>query len=89
MKFITGIVASLVIGSLSFGVFAAQEITKEEAAKQNLTKVGNITTSKTTSPSDAKADLSKKADELGGKYYVIIAGEKNERNVHGNADVYK
>jgi hypothetical protein len=89
MKFITGIVASLVIGSLSFGVFAAQEITKEDVAKMNLTKIGDITTSKTTSPSDAKADLSKKADELGGKYYVIIAGEKNEKTVHGNADVYK
>ncbi|MFJ2976888.1 YdgH/BhsA/McbA-like domain containing protein [Kluyvera sp. NPDC087067] len=89
MKLVTGIVTSLVIGSLSFGVFAAQEITKEDVAKMNLTKIGDITTSKTTSPSDAKADLSKKADELGGKYYVIIAGEKNEKTVHGNADVYK
>lgn len=89
MKLVTGIVTSLMIGSLSFGVFAAQEITKEDVAKMNLTKIGDITTSKTTSPSDAKADLSKKADELGGKYYVIIAGEKNEKTVHGNADVYK
>lgn len=89
MKLVAGIVTSLVIGSLSFGVFAAQEITKEDVAKMNLTKIGDITTSKTTSPSDAKADLSKKADELGGKYYVIIAGEKNEKTVHGNADVYK
>ena len=89
MKFVTGIVASLVIGSLSFGAFAAKEITKEDVAKMKLTKVGTITTSNTTSPMDAKHDLSKKADELGGKYYVIIAGEKNERTVHGNADVYK
>ena len=89
MKLVTGIVASLVIGALSFGAFAAKEITKEDVAKMKLTKIGNITTSKTTSPMDAKHDLSKKADELGGKYYVIIAGEKNERNVHGNADVYK
>lgn len=28
MKFVTGIVASLVIGSLSFGAFAAKEIQK-------------------------------------------------------------
>ena len=89
MNLVPGMVASLVIGSLSFGAFAAKEITKEDVAKMKLTKIGNITTSKTTSPMDAKHDLSKKADELGGKYYVIIAGQKNEKNVHGNADVYK
>ncbi|HAT3953760.1 TPA: DUF1471 domain-containing protein [Kluyvera ascorbata] len=85
MKLVTGIVASLVIGSLSFGAFAAKEIQKDDVAKMNLTKVGNIT----TSPMDAKRDLSKKADEMGGKYFVVIAGEKNEKTVHANADVYK
>ncbi|SWI86974.1 exported protein [Klebsiella pneumoniae] len=55
----------------------------------NLTKIGSITTSRTTSPMDAKRDLSKKADELGGTYFVVIAGEKNEKTVHANADVYK
>lgn len=89
MKLVTGIVASLVIGSLSFGVLAAQELQKEDLAKMKLTKIGSITTSKTTSPMDAKRDLSKKADKMGGKYYVIIAGSKNEKTVHGNADVYK
>ena len=89
MKLVTGIVASLVIGSLSFGAFAAKEIQKDEVAKMNLTKIGSITTSKTTSPMDAKRDLSKKADKLGGTYFVVIAGEKNEKTVHANADVYK
>lgn len=89
MKLVTGILATLVMGSLSFGALAAQEIQKEDVAKMNLTKIGEITTSRTTSPMDAKRDLSKKADELGGKYYVIIAGSKNEKTVHGNADVYK
>ena len=89
MKFVTGIVASLVIGSLSFGAFAAKEIQKDEVAKMNLTKIGSITTSRTTSPMDAKRDLSKKADELGGTYFVVIAGEKNEKTVHANADVYQ
>jgi hypothetical protein len=89
MKLATGIVASLVMASLSFGAFAAKEIQKDEVAKMNLTKIGSITTSRTTSPMDAKKDLSKKADALGGEYYVIIAGSKNEKTVHGNADVYK
>ncbi len=80
MKFIKSVVASLVIGSVSFGVFAAKELEKDQVAQMNLTKVGSITTSKTTSPMDAKRDLSKKADEMGGKYFVVIAGEKNEKN---------
>ncbi len=87
MKLVTGMVASLVIGTLSFGAFAAKEIQKEDVAKMNLTKVGSITTSRTTSPMDARRDLSKKADELGGKYFVVIAGQKNEKTVHANADV--
>lgn len=89
MKLVKGIVTALVMGSISFGAFAAKEIQKEDVAKMNLTKVGSITTSRTTSPMDAKKDLSKKADELGGQYFVVIAGEKNEKNVHANADVYK
>ncbi|MGV1222399.1 hypothetical protein ACVNFN_28075, partial [Klebsiella pneumoniae] len=24
-----------------------------------------------------------------GKYFVVIAGQKNEKTVHANADVYK
>ncbi len=59
MKLVTGMVASLVIGTLSFGAFAAKEIQKD-VAKMNLTKVGSITTSRTTSPMDARRDLSKK-----------------------------
>lgn len=43
----------------------------------------------TPQPMDARRDLSKKADELGGKYFVVIAGQKNEKTVHANADVYK
>lgn len=89
MKIASGIVAALVMGSVSFGAFAAKEIQKDEVAKMHLTKIGSVTTSRTTSPMDAKKDLSKKADEKGGKYFVVIAGEKNEKNVHANADVYK
>ncbi|VFS35517.1 Protein of uncharacterised function (DUF1471) [Serratia liquefaciens] len=72
MKLVTGMVASLVIGTLSFGAFAAKEIQKEDVAKMNLTKVGSITTSRTTSPMDARRDLSKKADELG---WEILCGD--------------
>ena len=55
----------------------------------NLTKVGEISTSDTTAPMDAKRELSKKADELGGKYYVVTSAEKQTKNVRATADVYK
>jgi len=89
MKYVTGMVTALVLGSLSFGAFAAKEIQKEDVAKMNLTKIGTVTTSRTTSPIDAKQDLSKKADEKGATYFVVIAGQKNEKTVHANADIYK
>ena len=89
MKLIKGIVTSLVIGSISFGVFAAKELEKDKVAGMNLTKIGEITTGNTTAPMDARKELSKKADELGGTYYVVTSANKNEKNVHATADVYK
>lgn len=89
MKLVTGIVTSLVIGSLSFGALAAEELAKDKVKEMNLTKVGEITTSDTTAPMDAKRELSKKADELGGKYYVITSAEKYTKDVRATADVYK
>lgn len=89
MKLVTGIVTSLVIGSLSFGVFAAKELEKDKVKDMNLTKIGEITTSKTTAPMDARKELSKKADELGGTYYVVTSANKGEKTVHATAEVYK
>lgn len=60
MKLVSGIVASLVIGSLSFSVFAAQELEKDKVAGMNLTKIGDITTSDTTAPMDAKKSCRKR-----------------------------
>ncbi|HBV40287.1 MAG TPA: hypothetical protein DEF05_11540, partial [Erwinia sp.] len=45
-------------------------------------------TAETTSPMDAKAVLSKRADEKGGKYYMIIAGREHGK-FSATADVYK
>ncbi|WP_368544244.1 YdgH/BhsA/McbA-like domain containing protein [Enterobacter soli] len=89
MKLITGIVTSLVIGSLSFGALAAQELQKDKVKEMNLTKIGDISTSDTTAPMDAKRELSKKADELGGTYYVITSATKDTKDVRATADVYK
>ena len=89
MKGVTGIVTSLVIGSLSFGVFAAQDLEKDKAKEMNLTKVGEISTSDTTAPMDAKKELSQKADEMGGKYFVVTSANKDTKNVRATAEVFK
>ena len=88
MKLVTGMVASLVIGTLSFGAFAAKEIQKEDVAKMNLT--ASVALRPPDDIADGRPPRSvEKADELGGKYFVVIAGQKNEKTVHANADVYK
>nr|WP_318383377.1 DUF1471 domain-containing protein [uncultured Enterobacter sp.] len=89
MKLVTGIVASLVIGSLSFGVIAATEIQKEKVKEMNLTKVGDISTDEGTAPMDARKALSKKADEAGGTYFVVTSANKPGSKIHATAEVYK
>lgn len=89
MKKVMRTTAALVIGSLSFGVYAAEELQREKVEEMNLTKIGTITTSDTTEPMDARRELSEKADEMGGKYFVVIGGEKKGRDIYATADVYK
>ncbi|EKK5242660.1 DUF1471 domain-containing protein [Cronobacter sakazakii] len=89
MKLRTGMLLSVVVGALSFGAMAAQELQKDKVKEMNLTKIGTIVSDKGTAPMDAKAELVKKADEMGGKYYVITSGEKTGKDIHATADVYK
>lgn len=89
MKVFKTLAATLVIGSVSFGVMAAKEVTKEEVKSMNLQKIGTVTTTaETSAPMDAKKELSKKADDLGGQYFLVIAGTKHEK-ISATADVYK
>ncbi|MGX0305817.1 YdgH/BhsA/McbA family protein [Pantoea piersonii] len=89
MKVMKWVVASVVMGAVSFSALAAKEVTKEEVKKMNLEKIGTVnTTAETTSPMDAKRELSKMADEKGGKYYRVIAGREHGK-FSATADVYK
>lgn len=89
MKIVTGLVTALFVGSVSFGVLAAEEIQKDKIKEMNVTKIGTIVSDDATAPMDAREELSKKADELGGKYYVVTSGEKTGKDIHATADVYK
>lgn len=85
------LVTSLITGCVSFSSLAATELTKEELAKNpdKYEKIGTITTAaETTAPMDAKTLLSKRADEKGGQYYVIIAAGEHDK-VSALADVYR
>lgn len=91
MKIIIAIITSMIIYSI--GVAAADSISKEQVKKLGLTKIGTINQSDTdesvTSPMDLNRALSKKADSIGGRYYVIIATREHGPNFEAVADVYK
>ena len=89
MSIIKTVAVTCLLGGLSFSVLAAQEVTKEDVQKMNLEKIGTVnTTAQTTSPMDAKRELSRMADEKGGKYFLVIAGREHGR-FSATAEVYK
>ncbi|RPH26890.1 DUF1471 domain-containing protein [Buttiauxella warmboldiae] len=89
MKIAQAIFATIALGSLSFGAISAELLSKEDFKQHQdqYVKVGSITTSGETSPSDAKEELSKKADALGGQFYVVTSADTDNK-IHGTADVY-
>lgn len=91
MKLVKTLTTTLVLTAVSFGALAAEELTREQAEQQKLIKIGSVSTdSQVSAPTDAKGELSRKADELGGRYYVIIAGRQTDGGkVNATADVYK
>lgn len=83
------VLASVMMSAVSFSALAAKEVTKEDVQKMNLEKIATVTTTaETTSPMDAKSELSKMADEKGGRYYLVIAGREHGK-FSAVADVYK
>ncbi|MEN4763933.1 YdgH/BhsA/McbA-like domain containing protein [Pantoea agglomerans] len=89
MKVFKWVVASMMMGAISFSAMASKEVTKEEVKTMNLQKIGTVnTTAETTSPMDAKKVLSQLADEKGGKYYLVIAGREHGK-FSATAEVYK
>lgn len=74
---------------LSFGASAAQLVTNEQAAQQNLQSVGTISVSGIDgAPSDIRQQLSDKADQQGASAYRVIEAH-NDGNYHATAELYK
>ncbi|WP_431221575.1 DUF1471 family periplasmic protein YahO [Serratia sp. L9] len=83
-------ILGLFISTLAFSTFAAELMPKAdfEKVQDQYEKVGSISTSGEVSQSDAKEELSKKADEKGGDIYVLTSAN-TENKIYGTADVYK
>ncbi|MBU3894657.1 peroxide/acid stress response protein YhcN [Serratia rubidaea] len=87
MKVKTTVVTLGVLSMLSFGAFAAQSVSTEQAAK--LQPAGTITVSGVAAaPSDIRQALSDKADAKGATAFRVIEA-RNEGNFHATAEIYK
>ncbi|AVJ15982.1 peroxide/acid stress response protein YhcN [Serratia rhizosphaerae] len=87
MKVKTTVVTLGVLSMLSFGTFAAQSVSTEQAAK--LQPAGTITVSGVAAaPSDIRQALSDKADAKGATAFRVIEA-RNEGNFHATAEIYK
>jgi len=87
MKVKTTIATLSILSALSFGVFAAQPVSQEQAA--NLHSTGMISVSGVAgAPSDIRQALSDKADAKGATAFRVIEA-RNEGNFRATAEIYK
>ncbi|MGH1475660.1 multiple stress resistance protein BhsA [Yersinia proxima] len=85
MKSIKNFVAVIALSTLSFGSFAAEYVSSQDAAK--LEQVGVISVSGVTDLSSLKAQLAEKADAAGAKAFTITSATGNNL-MHGTAVIY-
>lgn len=83
-------IAGVIAITITFSTFAAEMMSRRDFNKieHDYINMGTISTSGKSSASDAKADLSRKADVKGGDVFVLTSGNTNNL-LHGTADVYK
>ncbi|HDL8286041.1 TPA: DUF1471 domain-containing protein [Yersinia enterocolitica] len=85
MKNIKNFVAVIALSTLSFGGFAAEYVSSQDAAK--LEQVGVVSVSGVTDLSSLKAQLAEKADAAGAKAFTITSATGNNL-MHGTAVIY-
>ncbi|CAM3778468.1 hypothetical protein BS639_07085 [Rouxiella silvae] len=83
------VVAAVLLGTFSAGAMAAQEISREEAKKMGYTSLGTVSIdNEQTAPMDAKKAINKLVEEKGGKYYVVIEAN-NDNKISATAEAFK
>ncbi|WP_034917356.1 peroxide/acid stress response protein YhcN [Erwinia sp. 9145] len=89
MKSKIAIAALSLAAVVSFGASAANLVTSEDVAKNNLQSVGTVTVSGIdAAPIDIRQQLSEKADQQGASAYRIIEAYTNG-NYHATAELFK
>lgn len=74
---------------LSFGASAANLVTNQQVASQNLQSVGTVSVSGINgTPTDIRHALSEKADQQGATSYRVIEARNND-SWHATAELYK
>lgn len=87
MKVKTTIATLSILSALSFGAFAAESVTAEQA--KNLQSAGVISVSGVAgSPMDIHQALVQKADQQGASAYRVIEAYNND-HYHATAELYK
>lgn len=86
MKIFKIVATSLVLAALSFGSFAAEQITN--AQTENLDKIGTVSADSASSLSALESKLAAKADAQGASHYYIVSASDNNM-MHGTAIIYK
>ena len=87
MKIKTTVAALSVLSVLSFGAFAADSISAEQA--QNREAIGSVSVSEIgSSPMDMHEMLNKKAQEKGASAYQITEARSGD-TWHATAELYK
>lgn len=87
MKIKTTIAAFSVLSALSFGAFAAESVSADQA--KNLLSMGVVSVSGIAgSPMDVREALNTKAEEKGASAYRVIENYENG-NWHATALLYK
>jgi uncharacterized protein involved in high-affinity Fe2+ transport len=81
------VAALSVLSVLSFGAFAADSISTDQA--QNRQSLGTVSIGGvTSSPMDMRSELNKKAEEQGASAYRVIEARTGD-NWHATAELYK
>ena len=89
MKTTIAIAALGLASVLSFSASAADLVTEQQAASQNLQSMGTISVSGLdSSPMTIRDALSQKANQQGASSYRVIEAYNNG-NYHATAEIYK
>ncbi|MEI2265341.1 peroxide/acid stress response protein YhcN [Erwinia sp. CGal63] len=89
MKTTFAIAALSLASVLSFGASAANLVTDQQVASENLQSVGTISVSGIDgAPTTIREQLSQKADQQGATAYRVIEAYNNG-NYHATAELYK